>query len=68
MKKKQIKKLSLQKTRISVLEQRAVSGGNNFTNDCVTFQETICFTRCYGEQNCQLYQTELDCTGTSRAC
>jgi len=68
MKKQHLKKLQLHKTRISDLEQRAIHGGNNFTNDCVTFQETFCFSACNGEPFCQLYRTEDDCQGGSLRC
>jgi len=68
MKKRCIKKLQLHKTRISDLEQRAIHGGNNFTDDCITAQETICFSRCYGAQNCQFFQTNFDCQDRTREC
>ncbi len=50
MKKQQIKKLSLQKSRISDLKQSNVKGGD-FT--CPTFEETVCFTFCFPGQACQ---------------
>ena len=61
MKKKNLKKLSLGKTRVSALEKSAVSGGFD-----LTIQETIDFTACYGDQQCQLYQTQEDCGGRTR--
>ena len=64
MKKKQIKKLSLHKTRISALEQGMLNGGIDLSNPCATLQETICFTACRGEQDCQLYRTDNICGGT----
>jgi len=61
MKKKNLKKLSLRKTRVSALEKSAVSGGFDFT-----IQETIDFTACYGDQQCQIYQTAEDCVDRTR--
>ena len=68
MKKQQIKKLSLHKTRISDLAQRASMGGGevdiSFDTVCQTDIETICFSRCFGEPRCQLYRTDHTCNET----
>ena len=62
MKKKQIKKLSLQKTQISDLAQRAIHGGNIFTNDCgTTLQITVCQTICGGLEYCR-FTIGIDCS------
>ena len=70
MKKRQIKKLSLQRTRISDLAQNASKGGVNLSVGaaCPTGQATICFTACYGDRDCQFYQTDRDCTITRGVC
>ncbi|WP_340067207.1 hypothetical protein [Ascidiimonas aurantiaca] len=61
MKKKQIKKLSLQKTRISDLKQNNARGGLDFSLDCPTVVETICFTFCFPNKPCNIFQTNEDC-------
>jgi len=61
MKKKNLKKLSLKKVRISMLEEKAVSGGFDTT---VLPTETIEFTACYGNRICQFYRTDADCGET----
>ncbi|MBC8753281.1 hypothetical protein H2O64_01275 [Kordia sp. YSTF-M3] len=58
MKKKSIGKLKLKKASISALNANAVSGGTiGGTLFCqsVNICETIDFTRCNGELNCQFY-------------
>jgi len=67
MKKKQIKRIYLQKTRVSKLAQSASVGGFNFTVgiDGVCFtqnlricaptrERTICFTACMGGDYCNV--------------
>jgi len=62
MRKQQIKKLSLQKTRISDLAQKAIQGGNIFTNDCgTTLQITVCQTICGGLEYCR-FTIGIDCS------
>jgi len=61
MKKQQIKKLSLQKTRISDLKQNTVKGGLDFSLNCPTVQETICVTFCFPDRPCNIFLTEEDC-------
>jgi len=61
MKKQNLKKLSLRKTRVSTLEKNAVNGGFGPAR-----QETIFFTACYGDRQCKIYQTAEDCGGGSR--
>lgn len=65
MKKKSISKLKLKKSSISALNADAVSGGNyTGTLFCPSnaFCETIDFTRCRGELNCQIYKVPTDQT------
>lgn len=60
MKKKSIHKLKLNKASISTLNANALTGGTiGGTLFCqsVNICETRDFTRCYGELNCQLYDT-----------
>ncbi|WP_298418559.1 hypothetical protein [uncultured Kordia sp.] len=59
MKKKSIQKLSLNKASISTLNANAVKGGTGLSQvvcESRDFCETIDYTRCRGEYNCQLYQ------------
>jgi len=62
MRKQQIKKLSLQKTRISDLKRRNVKGGLDLSANCPppgsvgcppTFERTICVTFCTPDQDCR---------------
>ncbi|EDP98080.1 hypothetical protein U8527_18945 [Kordia algicida OT-1] len=60
MKKKSIKKLKLQKASISILNTEVLKGGTiGGTLFCqsVNICETRDFTRCFGELNCQIYDT-----------
>ncbi|QHI38356.1 hypothetical protein IMCC3317_37480 [Kordia antarctica] len=63
MKKKSIQKLSLNKASISTLNANAIKGGTiGGTLFCqsVNICETIDYTRCRNEYNCQIYQTPTD--------
>ncbi|MGH1388377.1 hypothetical protein [Kordia sp.] len=64
MKKKSIHKLSLRKASISILNVKALTGGNNTLSQIVCesrdFCETIDYTRCRGEYNCQIYPYPTD--------
>jgi len=58
MKKKSIQKLSLNKKAVSKLNTDAISGGNGtgtFFCESNGFCETIDYTRCLGEYDCQIY-------------
>jgi len=61
MKKRCIKKLSLHRTQISDLTQRASKGGIIPTQNTETLRETICFSMCFGAQFCQFFQTGFNC-------
>ncbi|WP_340067209.1 hypothetical protein [Ascidiimonas aurantiaca] len=63
--KKSLKKLALRKVRISALEKSALNGGIDLTTIPT---ETIQFTACYGNQQCQFYETGLDCQDRTRRC
>lgn len=57
MKKRSIHKLKLRKSSISKLNENELTGGN-YTNTllCETdFCETIDYSRCKGEYQCQIY-------------
>lgn len=60
MKKKSIQKLKLKKPSVSALNAEALTGGTvGGTLFCqsVNICETRDFTRCFGELNCQIYDT-----------
>lgn len=60
MKKKSIQKLKLKKASVSTLNTSVLKGGTvGATLFCqsVNICETIHYTRCYGEFNCRLYDT-----------
>lgn len=63
MKKKSIQKLSLKKASISKLTAQALSGGTGWSDiicQSVDICETIDYTRCRGERQCQIYQVPTD--------
>jgi len=55
MKKKSIKKLTINKTSISNLKANTLKGGRETREVC----ETIDVTRCQGEEQCHIYQTVI---------
>ena len=63
MKKKSIEKLRLKKAAISALNSNHLYGGDENTTQGTVFCqsvnvcETIDYTRCYGELQCQFYDT-----------
>ncbi|KAB8156036.1 hypothetical protein EZY14_002135 [Kordia sp. TARA_039_SRF] len=63
MKKKSIKKLSLNKNSISELNTKAIKGGNG-DSEFFCQSEDICATidyaRCRGELQCQIYAVPTD--------
>ena len=62
MKKKSLKKLEINKTAISTLTANGLKGGTESNLFCysVDLCETIDYTRCRGEYQCQIYQTPTD--------
>ncbi|AXG68068.1 hypothetical protein KORDIASMS9_00257 [Kordia sp. SMS9] len=63
MKKKSIKQLKLKKSSISTLNGNAISGGNDTgTLFCPSnnFCETIDYSACRGEYQCQIYKIPTD--------
>ena len=62
MKKKTINTLKLKKTSVSALNTQELKGGTNSNEFCqsVDICETIDYTRCRGEYQCQIYQTPTD--------
>jgi len=63
MKKKSIIKLNLKKASISALNANAVKGGTGLSVvvcESQDFCETIDYTRCRFEYNCQIYPYQTD--------
>ncbi|WP_082106560.1 hypothetical protein [Kordia zhangzhouensis] len=65
MKKRSFKKLKLKKASISTLNEKSLTGGaitNTLFCQSNNFCETIDYTRCRGELNCQIYPYPTDGT------
>ncbi|MEM6684505.1 MAG: hypothetical protein AAF617_01820 [Bacteroidota bacterium] len=62
MKKRSIQKLSLNKASVSKLNAEIIKGGTAGPWQSVYICQTIDYTRCRGERDCQIYQTPTDQT------
>ena len=63
MKKKSIQKLALNKASVSKLTTKALTGGTGQSDivcESRDYCDTIDFTRCFFELNCQLYPFPTD--------